>query len=146
MSPTCLRVALLQLAGPMGFESTDEENKSLPLAFERVLRELDRRDGCLLVPDNASDPGLLEPEYLDRLPRDGRVDLIVTTRLVPASIPSSAQDQTFIAVDELPEGDAPALLRSHQPEGRFVNLAEDNQARTIARLLGGFTSARRCSS
>ncbi len=125
----------------MGFELTEEETKSLPLAFERVLRELDRRDRCLLVLDNVSDPCLLEPEYLDRLPRDGRVDLIATTRLAPASIPGSAQDQTFIAVDELSEEDALALLRSHQPGGRFVNQDEDDEARIIARLLGGFTLA-----
>jgi tetratricopeptide (TPR) repeat protein len=136
-----LRVALLQLAGPMGFEFSEEENKSLALAFERVLRELDRRDRCLLVLDNVSDPGLLEPGYLDRLPRDGRVDLIATTRLAPASIPGSAQDQTFVAVDELPEEDALALLRSHQPEGRFVNQTEDDEAGAIARLLEGFTLA-----
>jgi len=136
-----LRVALLQLAGPMGFEFTDEENESLALGFERVLRELKRRERSLLVLDNVGDPGLLAPEYLDRLPRDGRVDLIATTRLAPASIPGSAQDQRFIAVDELPEEDAVALLRSHQPNGRFPNQAEDDEARAIARLLGGFTLA-----
>ncbi len=136
-----LRVALLQLAGPMGFEFTDEENKRLPLSFERVLRELGRRDRCLLMLDNVSDTSLLEPEFLDRLPRDCRVDLIATTRLAPASIPGSAQDQIFICLDELPEEDALALLRSHQPEGRFVNQAEDDDARAIARLLAGFTLA-----
>ena len=136
-----LRVALLQLAGPMKFEFSDEENKSLLLAFERVLRELGRRERCLLVLDNVSEPGLLEPECLDRLPHDGHVDLIATTRLAPVSIPGSAQDQRFIAVDELPEEDALALLRSHQPDGRFPNQAEDDEARAIARLLGGFTLA-----
>jgi tetratricopeptide (TPR) repeat protein len=136
-----LRVVLLQLAGPMGFEFTDEENKSLALGFERVLRELRRRERCLIVLDNVSDPSLLEPEYLDRLPRDGHVDLIATTRLAPASLPGSAQDQTFIAVDELPEEDALSLLRSHQPNGRFPNQNEDYEARRIARLLEGFTLA-----
>jgi len=136
-----LRLALLQLASPMGFQFTDDESKDLALAFERVLRELDRRERCLLVLDNVSDPGLLEPEYLDRLQRDGRVDLIATTRLAPARIPGSAQDQTFIAVDELPEDDALALLRSHQPEGRFPSQAEDDEAGAIARLLEGFTQA-----
>jgi tetratricopeptide (TPR) repeat protein len=136
-----LRVALLQLAGPLGFEFTDAENKSLSLAFEHLLRELNRRERCLLLLDNISDPAILEPEYLDRLPRDGHVDLIATTRLAPGALPGSAQDQTFIAVDELPGEDALALLRSHQPEGRFPDQAEDDEAGTIARLLEGFTLA-----
>ena len=84
---------------------------------------------------------MLEPEYLDRLPRDGRVDLIATTRLAPTAIPGSAQDATFIAVDELPEEDALALLRSHQPEGLFACQDEDDEARQIVRLLRGFTLA-----
>jgi hypothetical protein len=136
-----LRVALLQLAGPLKFEFTDDENKSLALAFERLLRELNQRERCLLLLDNVSDPSILEPEYLDRLPRDGRVDLIATTRLAPRNIPGSAQAQTFIAVDELPEEDALALLRSHQPTGRFPNQDEDDNAREIVRLLEGFTLA-----
>jgi tetratricopeptide (TPR) repeat protein len=136
-----LRLALLQLAGPLKFEFTDDENKSLVLAFERVLRELIQRERCLLLLDNVSDPSILEPEYLDRLPRDGRVDVIATTRLAPRNIPGSAQAQTFIAVDELPEEDALALLRSHQPEGRFPNQEEDGRAREIVRLLEGFTLA-----
>jgi len=136
-----LRVGLLQLAGPMGFEFTEDETKSLPSAYDRVLRELNRRDRCLIVLDNVSDPAILEPEHLDRLPRDGHVDLIATTRLAPQGIPGSAQDQTFIAVDELLEDDAVALLRGHQPEGRFPSQTEDGEARAIARLLEGFTLA-----
>jgi tetratricopeptide (TPR) repeat protein len=136
-----LRLALTRLAGPMRFEFTEEEKKDLAMQFERVLREIQRRERCLLILDNVSDPHLLEPEYLDRLPRDGRVDLIATTRLAPASIPGSPQDLTFIAVDELPEEDALALMRSHQPEGRFASQDEDNGARQIIQLLRGFTLA-----
>ena len=136
-----LRLALSRLAGPMQFEFTEDEKKDLTLQFERVLRELQRRDRCLLILDNVSDPHLLEPEYLDRLPRDGHVDLIATTRLAPTAIPGSAQDSTFIAVDELPEEDALALMRSHQSEGRFASQDEDNEARQIVRLLRGFTLA-----
>jgi tetratricopeptide (TPR) repeat protein len=136
-----LRLALIRLAGPMRFEFTEDEKKDLALQFERVLREILLRERCLLILDNVSDPHLLEPEYLDRLPRDGHVDLIATTRLAPASIPGSAQEMTFIAVDELPEEDALALMRSHQPEGRFASQEEDNEARHIVRLLRGFTLA-----
>jgi len=65
-----LRLALTRLAGPMHFEFTEEEKKDLALQFERVLREIQRRERCLLILDNVSDPHLLEPEYLDRLPRE----------------------------------------------------------------------------
>lgn len=136
-----LRLALSRLAGPMHFEFTEDEKKDLALQFERVLREIQRRERCLLILDNLSNPQLLEPEYLDRLPRDGHVDLMATTRLAPASIPGSPQDLTFIAVDELPKEDALALMRSHQPEGRFASSDEDNEARQIVRLLCGFTLA-----
>src|SRR5262249_1649110 len=37
--------------------------------------------------------------------------------------------------------DAVALLRGHQPEGRFPSQAEDDEARAIAQLLKGFTLA-----
>lgn len=138
-----LRVALLHLANAnaLNFEFTEDEKKNLALAFERVLRELNRRERCLLILDNVSDPNLLQPEYLDRLPRDGWVDLIATTRLAPRAIPGSVQEQTFIAVDELPEEDALALMRNHQREGRFATQQEDDEARAIVRLLRGFTLA-----
>lgn len=138
-----LRVALLHLANTkaLNFEFSENENKDIVLAFERLLRELNRRERCLLILDNVSDPNLLQPEYLDRLPRDGRVDLIATTRLAPRAIPGSALEQSFIAVDELPEEDALALMRSHQPGGRFASQQEDDEARAIERLLRGFTLA-----
>ena len=136
-----LRLALTALAGPMHFEFTENEKKDVALQFERVLHEIQRRERCLLILDNVSDPHLLEPEYLDRLPRDGHVDLIATTRLAPAAIPGGAQEMTFVAVDELPEEDALALMRSHQPQGRFENEDEENEARHIVRLLRGFTLA-----
>lgn len=138
-----LRVALLHLANAkaLNFEFIEDEKKNVALAFERVLRELNRRERCLLILDNVSDPNLLQPEHLDRLPRDGRVDLVATTRLAPRAIPGAANEQTFIAVDELPEEDALALMRSHQPEGRFASQQEDDEARAIVRLLRGFTLA-----
>jgi tetratricopeptide (TPR) repeat protein len=136
-----LRLALTWLTGQMHFEFTEEEKKDLSLQFERVLYEIQRRERCLLILDNVSDPHLLEPIYLDRLPRDGHVDLIATTRLAPASIPGSPHGLTFIAVDELPEEDALALIRSHQPEERFASQEEDDEARRIVQLLRGFTLA-----
>ncbi len=138
---TDLRLALIRLSGPMQFAYTEEEAKDPALAFERVRRELSRRERCLLLLDNVSEARLLEPEILDRLPRDGHVDVIATTRLPPGRIPGSAQGLAFIAVDELPEEDALALMRSHQPEGRFASAEEDERAREIVRLLDRFTLA-----
>lgn len=138
-----LRVALRHLsnANALNFSFTEEENKDIALAFERILRQLNRRERCLLILDNVSDSNLLQPEYVDRLPRDGRVDLIATTRMAPRAIPGSIQEHTFIAVDELPEEDALALMLSHQPQARFASAQEEDEARAIVRLLRGFTLA-----
>lgn len=125
-----LRVALSRLAGPMHFEFTEAERKDVGLQFERVLREIVQRERCLLILDNVSDPQIFEPEHLDRLPRDGHVDIIATARLAPSSIPGSVQDFVFIAVDELPEEDALALMRSHQPDARFAS--EDDESEGAA--------------
>jgi predicted ATPase len=135
------RVALLQLAGPLGIALTEDERKDLALAFERVVRELHKRERCLLLLDNVTVPVLLEPDRLDRLPRDGRLDVIATTRLPPRSVPGSPLTQAFIAVDELPEEDALALLRTHQPGRRFPTQQADDDAREIVRVLDGFTLA-----
>ena len=56
-----LRVALLHLANAkaLNFEFTEEEKKNIALAFERVLRELNRRERCLLILDNVSDANLV---------------------------------------------------------------------------------------
>lgn len=136
-----LRLALTHLSGPMHFDFTEDEKSSIEKQFERVLREVDRRERCLLILDNVSDPHLFEPVYLDRLSRDGHIDLIATTRLSPTSIPGSAQDLIFIAVDELPEEDALALMRSHQPTGHFSSSEEEFEALRIVKLLRGFTLA-----
>lgn len=138
-----LRMALLHLANAnaLNIEFSEDEENNIALAFERVLRELNQRERCLLILDNVSDPNLLQPEYLDRLPRDGKVDIIATTRLAPRAIPGATNEQTFIAVDELPEEDALALMRNHQPGGRFASQREDDEARAIVRLLRGFTLA-----
>ncbi len=136
-----LRVALLHLAEVCNLQFTEYEKGNIAFAFERLLQELNRRERYLLILDNVSDPDLLQPDHMDRLPRDGRVDLVATTRLAPDTIPGSAADQTFIAVDELPEDDAIALMSSHQPEGRFASQEEHDEARAIVRLLRGFTIA-----
>jgi hypothetical protein len=94
-----LRVALLQLEGPFGLELSVAEKRNLPLVFDRLLRELGRRERSLLLLDNVTEPQLFEPEHLERLPRDGHVDLIVTTRLAPREIPGAGPDQGFIAID-----------------------------------------------
>jgi hypothetical protein len=136
-----LRAALSSLNGPLGFSYSHEEIAEISLRFERVLRELNSRERCLIILDNVSQPELLAPDLLDRLPRNGQLDLIATTRLASTSIPGSAQESSFIAVDELPLDDALALMRSHQPSGKFVSADGENEAGSIVKLLRGFTLA-----
>ena len=136
-----LRLALIRLSEPMRFIYTEAEAKDPDLAFARVRHELARRGRCLLLLDNVSDQRLLEPAFLDALPRGGPVDLIATTRLPPAQIPGSAQNLAFVSVDELPEADAFALMQSHQPQRRFASVQEAVAAREIVRQLDRFTLA-----
>src|SRR5207244_2470935 len=67
--------------------------------------------------------------------------VVATTRLGPTQLAGSPQDHRFIAVDELPVEDALALLRSHQPGGRFRDPSDSAAARTLAEILDGFTLA-----
>ncbi len=61
-------------AGVLAFEFADDEKENIALGFERVLRELARRGRCLLILDNVSNPSLLQPEDVDRLPRRGAIE------------------------------------------------------------------------
>lgn len=136
-----LRLALRQLEGPLQFELSVDERADLAKSFIRVLSELNRRGRCLLILDNVTDSNLFQPAHLDRLPRDGSLDVMTTTRLAPGEIPGSARDQAFVTVDRLPDDDATALMRSHQPGSRFPDAASEEQARAIVVLLEGFTLA-----
>jgi tetratricopeptide (TPR) repeat protein len=134
-------LVLRQLAGPLEVEFTDEEQKDAQIAGERILRELRKRDRSLLLLDNVTDPALITPDVLQRLPAQGHVHVLATTRMGPMQLAGGPHDHSFIAVDELPSDDALALIRSHQPEARFIHEDDEAAARELVELLDGFTLA-----
>jgi tetratricopeptide (TPR) repeat protein len=142
-----LRLALAELATPIGFEFTDDEKKNADLQFERTRRELkklaDAREPhrCLLLLDNVDRPGLLDPAQVARLNGGDWVHVLATTRLGENELHGAHRDRSFLAIDELPPDDALALIESYQPDGRFRSEAERDAAREIVRLLGSFTLA-----
>ena len=112
-----------------------------------MLRELKRRADAatpgrvLLILDNVDRPKLLEPAQTARLPQADWLHLIATTRLGEHELFGKQTDRAFLAVDELPEDDALALIESYQPGGKFRDAAERGAAEEIVRLLGRFTLA-----
>jgi tetratricopeptide (TPR) repeat protein len=143
-----LRAVFVSLAGvrDLEFEFTEEEKHDLDLQFERVLRELKKRADAvkgrvLIVLDNVDQAKLLEPAHVQQLPQADWLHSIATTRLGGQNLFSTQKDRAFVAVDELPEQDAIALIERYQPNGKFAVQAERRAAEEIVRLLGGFTLA-----
>ena len=142
-----LRLALAELATPIGFEFTDDEKKNADLQFERTRRELRKLADahaphrCLLLLDNVDRPGLLDPAQVARLNGGDWLHVLATTRLGENELHGAHRDRSFLAIDELPPDDALALIESYQPGGRFRSEAERHAARDIVRLLGSFTLA-----
>ena len=142
-----LRLALAELATPIGFEFTDDEKKNADLQFERTRRELKKLaearapHRCLLLLDNVDRPGLLDPAQVARLNGGDWLHVLATTRLGENELHGAQRDRSFLAIDELPSDDALALIESYQPEGRFRSEAECDAGREIVRLLGCFTLA-----
>jgi tetratricopeptide (TPR) repeat protein len=142
-----LRLALSELATPMGFEFTEDEKKNSDLMLERTRRELkklaDAREPhrCLLLLDNVDRPALLDPAMVARLDGGDWLHILATTRLGENELYGRHKDRSFLAVDELPPEDALALIESYQRDGAFPSDAEREAAREIVRLLGCFTLA-----
>jgi hypothetical protein len=133
--------ALRQLAEPLNVEFNESEQRDTRLSAERILVELRRRGRSLLLLDNVTHPELIGPDALMRLPPQGHIHVVATTRLGPAHLAGSPHDHTFVAVDELPREDALALIRSHQPDARFAAAEDEAAGRELVGLLGGFTLA-----
>ena len=142
-----LRLALAELATPLGFEFTEDEKKSTDLQFERTRRELKKLTDahsphrCLLILDNVDRPALLGPAQVARLNAGDWLHVLATTRLGENELYGRHRDRSFLAVDELPPEDALALIESYQPYGEFSSEAERDAAREIVSLLGCFTLA-----
>jgi tetratricopeptide (TPR) repeat protein len=144
-----LRVALTTLAGTrdLDFAFTEPEKADLGLACERVLRELkDRAEAAspgrvLLLLDNVDHSKLLEPAQLQELPQADWLHVIATARLSEDELFAGHSDRAFLAVDELPEEDALALVERYQPDSKFPDAVTRETVREIVRLLGCFTLA-----
>ena len=142
-----LRLALSELATPMGFEFTDEEKKDADLQLERTRLELKKLADahephrCLLLLDNVDRPPLLDPAMVARLDAGDWLHIVATTRLGENELFGTHRDRSFLAVDELPPEDALALIESYQPGSAFRNDAEREAAAEIVKLLGCFTLA-----
>jgi TIR domain-containing protein len=99
---TDLRVALSQLASPMGFAFTAEEKRNSDLQFQRVIHELKSRANsriphrCLLILDNVDCPSLLDPALIAQLNCGDWLHIIATTRLGENELYGRHGDRTFL--------------------------------------------------
>jgi tetratricopeptide (TPR) repeat protein len=142
-----LRLALAELAAPIGFEFTGDEKKDADLQFERVRRELKKLADahephhCLLLLDNVDRAAMLDPAQVARLNGGDWLHVLATTRLGENELHGVHRDRSFLAIDELAPEEALALIESYQPGGHFHSEAESGAAREIVQLLGCFTLA-----
>jgi tetratricopeptide (TPR) repeat protein len=151
----------LAFAPELQYQPSDAERADGNLLGRAVLAKLGRRaeaaalakdsrcgSSALLILDNVSEPALLSPVELAKLPRTDFLRVLATTRLGVAQLATPASALAFVEVASLQEEDALALIRDHQPAppegGRspdFASSAEADCAREIVRELGGLTLA-----
>ena len=144
-----LRAALISLAGAgnLDLSFTEEEKRHLDLGFERVLRELKQRadsgqpNRLLLLLDNVDQPKLLSPDEVRRLPAVDWLRIIATTRLEEYELFGREKNRVFVALPELPGGEALALIERYQAGGEFKDEQHRAAALSLVQLLGGFTLA-----
>jgi tetratricopeptide (TPR) repeat protein len=142
-----LRAAVVTLAPALRVDFSETAQKDVEFQFQRILAELRHHaethepPRCLLLLDNVDQPELLDPNQTQRLPGADWLHIIVTTRLGKHDLFGEHKDRAFLAVDELPEPDALALMEQYQPGGRFRDESEREAASEIVRILGCFTLA-----
>lgn len=94
---------------------------------------------CLLVLDDVVQPELL------RLVRElfakglDWLHVIATTQLKEEKVFGSQQNQSFLRIEGLPQGDVLALMESFQPNQSFASADHQRAADELASLLDGFT-------
>ena len=154
-------VGELSVAPELGYTRTPAEEADPRLAGRGVLAHLarlattgpDSHDSdaagthALLILDNVDDPGLLSAQQVGRLPSRDVVRVVATTRLGADRLTHKG-GLAFVPVDVLAPDDALELIRWHQPprdpDGLvpdFISGGEEDAAREIVALLGGFTLA-----
>jgi hypothetical protein len=76
------------------------------------------------------------------IPQADWIHIIATTRLGENELFARHKDRAFLAVDELLEDDAVALIEAYQPKGQFADASAGREAASeIVQLPGGFTLA-----
>jgi hypothetical protein len=126
-----LRVLLIDLAPHLGIDITEEQRKSLNVAFGLVRARLESGPRTLLLLDNVDDRTLLEPHRRGELPATDDVHVILTTQLDPQYLPGIECEP----IGGLPEEDALRLLEHYRP---FANEDEKAAAQEIVRRLDGY--------
>jgi hypothetical protein len=154
-------VSTLALSPELGMTVTEADLKDRQLLGRRVLARLaeitaDARRSdpdtaaCLLLLDNVSDHALLSTSQLSVLPEEPWLHVIATTRLGVSDVNTAGArgSVAMIEIGRLPDDDALALIREHQPardEDRlyhdFVDDDQEDAARQIVKLLDGYTLA-----
>lgn len=159
---TDIKEAFASLRGQrdMDYGLNEEEQKSLDLQFERVLRELKQkaeaarlvmaaspgqcreagRARVLVILDNVDQQNLLADGQTRFLPQADWLCLLATTRLGTKQLADLSAD-SFLSVDELPPEDGLALIEMHQPHQEFASESECHAAQNIVNLLGGMPLA-----
>jgi len=116
-----LRLALAELATPIGFEFTDDEEKNADMQCERTRRELKRLTDahephrCLLLLDNVDRPSLLDPAQVARLNGGDWLHVLATTQLGENELYGSHRDRSFLGLRSLVAKTFPEMERDAEP-------------------------------
>jgi len=142
-----LRAVITELASPLEITFSDDEKRSPVLQFERVKAKLHTlaKSGnpqhSLIILDNVDKANLLDVSQTKHLPSDDWLHIVVTSRLGEQELAGNSKDRAFLAIDEISEKDALAVIESYQLNGQFKDEDERKAAIEIVRLLGNFTLA-----
>ena len=146
-------IGKLGLDPRFGYTPTEAEKNDAELLGQAVLVELGRRaeaartsemsiaPAALLILDNVSEPELLAPAQVSRLPQADWLRIVVTTRRNPSEIDPSGKQLGTVFVDSLDPENALRLIVDHLPDGAFKTEQDKADAREIVRELGGLTLA-----
>ncbi|MEM6335394.1 MAG: tetratricopeptide repeat protein [Bacteroidota bacterium] len=130
-----LRQVLVQNAPAFGITFTEEEQRDLAVAHQRIRRELQQRPHTLLLFDNVTNAGLLSEQAVSAYMPAGNVHALATTRLDAQRM---GKHVSIIDVGALPLADAVRLLETY----RATKNDDDRQAASaIAERLGGYALA-----
>lgn len=130
-----------------GFSGSEEARLDPVLLGREVLAELERRIAAqgpaLLLFDNVSEASLLAAPQVQQLPANRGLHLVATTRLGVSDFQGRAE-VGFLQLGGLSDAAALTLISDVLVAGEagalpFANAAEEDAAREIVRLLGGFT-------